>query len=334
MRITRYPTQSLDRTFLYSSLVQVALVIAVIVALLAVSLPARIASAAQSGASAAQMEVVIVPPRITIALGDDGALQSVTTSVFIGGTATPVSISADDLKALGAFGIPVPALGLDAATTGLLTGAGVEHIQVVKGADGMIEVYTNGTYTIGISLGEDQANYERVLGLVEGFTGFAIPLKDVVVPVVIASGGDVVITIGETTTAVREEGAPSGYVALEQQDVELMAKATVSYDADGNLSVLGMSAADLGVVGTELTPAIIALMQANGISQLNVKINNDGLALGSGGEMLAHVRLSGVAADHATGLAVISSLAPGADAMLPFLDLRDRIDVDLTVNLP
>jgi len=309
-------------------------VIAVIVALLAVSLPARIASAAQSGASAAQMEVVIVPPRITIALGDDGALQSVTTSVFIGGTATPVSISAKDLAALGAFGIPVPALGLDAMTTGLLTGAGVEHIQVTKGPDGMIEVYTNGAYTIGISLGEDQANYERVLALVEGFTGFAIPLKDVVVPVVIASGGDVVITIGETTMPVREEGAPSGYVALEQQDVELMAKATVSYDADGNLSVLGMSAADLGVVGTELTPAIIALMQANGISQLNVKINNDGLALGSNGEMLANVRLSGTAADHGTGLAVISQLAPGADAMLAYLDLRDRIDVDLTVNLP
>ncbi len=334
MRITRYPTQSLDRTFLYSSLVQVALVVAVIVALLAVTLPARIASAAQSNASAGQMEVVIVPPRITIALGDDGSLQSVTTSVFIGGTATPVSISAKDLAALGAFGIPVPALGLDAVTTGILTGAGVEHIQVVKGVDGSIDVYTNGVYTIGVNLGEDQANYERVLNLVEGFTGFAIPLKDVVVPVVIASGGDVVITIGETSTPVRAEGAESGYVALEQQDIQLMAKATVSYDADGNLSVLGMSAADLGVVGTELTPAIVALMTANGISQLNVKINNEGLELGSNGEMLANVRLSGVAADHGVGLAVISSLAPGADALLPFLDLRDRIDVDLTVNLP
>ena len=85
MRITRYPTQSLDRTFLNNSLVQVALVIAVIVALLAVTLPVRIASAAQSSASASQMEVVIVPPRITIALGDDGSLQSITTSVFIGG---------------------------------------------------------------------------------------------------------------------------------------------------------------------------------------------------------------------------------------------------------
>ena len=334
MRITRYPTQSLDRTFLYSSLVQVALVIAVIVALLAVSLPARIASAAQSSASAGQMEVVIVPPRITIALGDDGSLQSVTTSVFIGGTATPVSISAKDLAALGAFGIPVPALGLDAATTGMLTGAGVEHIQVVKGIDGSIDVYTNGSYTIGVNLGEDQANYERVLALVEGFTGFAIPLKDVVVPVVIASGGDVVITIGETTIPVRDEGAPSGYVALEQQEIELMAVATLSYDADGHLSVLGMSPAALGIAGTDLPANIIALMQANGISNLNVKINNDGLALSSNGEHLADVRLSGVAADHEVGLALIGQLAAGADSLLPFLDLRDRIDVDLTVNLP
>lgn len=329
MRITRYPTQSLDRTFLYSSLVQVALVIAVIVALLAVSLPARIASAAQSSASAGQMEVVIVPPRITIALGDDGSLQSVTTSVFIGGTATPVSISAKDLAALGAFGIPVPALGLDAATTGLLTGAGVEHIQVVKGVDGLIDIYVNGAYTIGVNLGEDQANYERVLALVEGFTGIAIPLKDVVVPVVIASGGDVVITIGETTMPVREEGAPSGYVALEQQEIELMAKANVSYDADGNLSVLGMSAADLGVVGTELAPSIVALMTANGISELNVKINNDGLSLGSNGEMLADVRLG-----DADALGILTAFAPQASLALPYLHLRDRIDVDLTVSLP
>ncbi len=329
MRITRYPTQSLDRTFLYSSLVQVALVIAVIVALLAVSLPARIASAAQSGASAAQMEVVIVPPRITIALGDDGALQSVTTSVFIGGTATPVSISANDLKALGAFGIPVPALGIDAMTLGLLTGAGVEHLQVVKGVDGLIDIYVNGAYTIGVNLGEDAANYERVLNLVEGFTGIAIPLRDVVVPVVLASGGDVVITIGESAIPVREEGAPSGYVGTEQQEIELMAKANVSYDADGNLSVLGMSAADLGVVGTELTPAIIALMTDNGISELNVKINNDGLSLGSNGEMLADVRLGG-----ADALGILTAFAPQASIVLPYLHLRDRIDVDLTVSLP
>ena len=329
MRITRYPTQSLDRTFLCSSLVQVALVIAVIVALLAVSLPARIASAAQSSASAAQMEVVIVPPRITIALGDDGSLQSVTTSVFIGGTATPVSISADDLKALGAFGIPVPALGIDAMTLGLLTGAGVEHLQVVKGVDGLIDIYVNGAYTIGVNLGEDAANYERVLNLVEGFTGIAIPLRDVVVPVVLASGGDVVITIGESAIPVREEGAPSGYVGTEQQEIELMAKANVSYDADGNLSVLGMSAADLGVVGTELTPAIIALMTDNGISELNVKINNDGLSLGSNGEMLADVRLGG-----ADALGILTAFAPQASIVLPYLHLRDRIDVDLTVSLP
>ena len=329
MRITRYPTQSLDRTFLYSSLVQVALVIAVIVALLAVSLPARIASAAQSSASAAQMEVVIVPPRITIALGDDGALQSVTTSVFIGGTATPVSISANDLAALSAFGIPVPALGLDAMTLGLLTGAGVEHLQVVKGVDGLIDIYVNGAYTIGVNLGEDAANYERVLNLVEGFTGIAIPLRDVVVPVVLASGGDVVITIGESAIPVREEGAPSGYVGTEQQEIELMAKANVSYDADGNLSVLGMSAADLGVVGTELTPAIIALMTDNGISELNVKINNDGLSLGSNGEMLADVRLG-----DADALGILTAFAPQASIVLPYLHLRDRIDVDLTVSLP
>ena len=329
MRITRYPTQSLDRSILYNSLVQVALVIAVIVALLAVSLPARIASAAQSSASASQMEVVIVPPRITIALGDDGSLQSVTTSVFIGGTATPVSISAKDLAALGAFGIPVPALGLDAATTGMLTGAGVEHLQIMKGADGMIDIYVNGAYTIGISLGEDQANYERVLNLVEGFTGFAIPLKDVLVPVVIASGGDVVLTIGESTVPVREEGAPSGYVGTEQQEVVLMAKASLSYDADGKLSVLGMSADELGVVGTDLAPSIIALMTANGISELNVKINNDGLSLGSNGEMLADVRLGG-----ADALGILSVLAPQASMVLPYLHLRDRIDVDLTVSLP
>ncbi len=329
MRITRYPAQSLDRTFLYSSLVQVALVIAVIVALLAVSLPARIASAAQSSASAAQMEVVIVPPRITIALGDDGSLQSVTTSVFIGGAATPVSIKAEDLGALAALGIAVPALGLDAVTTGMLTGAGVEHIQVVKGVDGMIDVYVNGAYTIGVNLGEDQANYERVLGLVEGFTGIAIPLKDVVVPVVIASGGDVVITIGESDIPVREEGAPSGYVGTEQQEIELMAKANVSYDADGKLSVLGMSAEDLGVVGTDLTPFILGLMQGAGISELNVKINNDGLALGSNGEMLADVRLG-----DADALGILTAFAPQASVALPYLHLRDRIDVDLTVSLP
>ncbi len=329
MRISRYPTQSLDRTFLYSSLVQVALVIAVVVALLAVSLPARIASAAQSSSSAAQMEVVIVPPRITIALGDDGSLQSVTTSVFIGGAATAVSISAKDLAALGAFGIPVPALGLDAATTGMLTGAGVEHIQVMKGANGMIDIYVNGAYTLGVNLGVEQANYERVLALVEGFTGVAIPLKSVVVPVVLASGGDVVITIGESTIPVREEGAPSGYVGTEQQEVQLMAKASVSYDADGNLSVLGMSAADLGVVGTELAPSIIALMTANGISELNVKINNDGLSLGSNGEMLADVRLG-----DADALGILGAFAPQASIVLPYLHLRDRIDVDLTVSLP
>ena len=329
MRITRYPTQSLDRTFLNNSLVQVALVIAVIVALLAVTLPVRIASAAQSSASASQMEVVIVPPRITIALGDDGSLQSVTTSVFIGGTATQVSISAKDLAALGAFGIPVPALGLDALTTGLLTGAGVEHLQIMKGADGMIDIYVNGAYTIGISLGEDQANYERVLNLVEGFTNIDIPLKEVLVPVVIASGGDVVLTIGESTIPVREEGAPSGYVGTEQQEVVLMAKASLSYDADGKLSVLGMSADELGVLGTDLAPNIIALMTDNGISELNVKINNDGLSLGSNGEMLADVRLGG-----ADALGILTALAPQASMILPYLHLRDRIDVDLTVSLP
>ena len=38
-----------------------------------------------------------------------------------------------------------------------------------------------------------QANYERVLSLVEGFTGYCYPLEGaLLVPVVIASGGDVV----------------------------------------------------------------------------------------------------------------------------------------------
>lgn len=330
MRITRYPTQSLDRTFLNSSLVQVALVIAVIVALLAVSLPARIASAAQSGASAAQMEVVIVPPRITIALGDDGALQSVTTSVFIGGEARAVGISAKDLAFLGGFGFPVEALRLDAMTTGLLTGAGVEHLQIVKGVDGMIDIYVNGAYTIGINLGEDQANYDQVLDLVSGFINFDIPLRDAVVPLVLASGGDVVITIGESTIPVREEGAPSGYVGTEQQEIELMAKASVSYDADGNLSVLGMTAESLGLGAVaNLTPEIVALMTDNGISELNVKINNDGLSLGSNGEMLADVRLGG-----ADALAILTAFAPQAGLALDYLHLRDRIDVDLTVSLP
>ena len=199
----------------------------------------------------------------------------------------------------------------------------------MKGADGMIDIYVNGAYTIGISLGEDQANYERVLNLVEGFTGFAIPLKDVLVPVVIASGGDVVLTIGESTIPVREEGAPSGYVGTEQQEVVLMAKASLSYDADGKLSVLGMSADELGVLGTDLAPNIIALMTDNGISELNVKINNDGLSLGSNGEMLADVRLGG-----ADALGILTALAPQASMVLPYLHLRDRIDVDLTVSLP
>ncbi|MDE2816004.1 MAG: hypothetical protein OXK81_04785, partial [Chloroflexota bacterium] len=79
----------------------------------------------------------------------------------------------------------------------------------------------------------------------------------------------------------------------------------------------------------ELAPAIIALMTNNGISELNVKINNDGLSLGSNGEMLADVRLG-----DADALGILTAFAPQASMVLPYLHLRDRIDVDLTVSLP
>ena len=96
--------------------------------------------------------------------------------------------------------------------------------------------------------------------------------------------------------------------ATEQQEIQLMAKANVSYDAEGrSLGAWyvccrpwrGWHRFGSGHPRTH--------DRTNGISQLNVKINNDGLSLGSNGEMLADVRLGG-----ADALGILTALAPQA----------------------
>ncbi len=339
MRITRYPTQALSRTFLYSSLVQVALVIAVIVALLVVSLPARIASAARSEAPAAQMEVQLVPPRLTVSLGADGLLESVETKVFLAGKAQPVSIGRSDLEALSKLGIAIPPIGLPAGQVQALQNAGVQHLDVVKGFDGTLDVYINGVFVAGIVLGTEQSNVGTVLGLVEDFTGFPIPLQNVLIPVVLASGADVVLKLpvagGVQAIPVRAEGAPSGYVPLPKKAAELMAKLVVSYDANGKLQVLGQPLdALVGMpTGTDLPTGVMAIMKKRGLNSLQVKVDNEGLSLNTGGKLLVGFRLGG-----ADALGILGKLSAAyglpVGGQLSLLNVRDRVDLDLTVNLP
>jgi len=176
-------------------------------------------------------------------------------------------IAFDEGGNLSIGGLSAASLGvegpiLDANTLGMLQSYGIENLQIATEPNG-IKLAMNGDPLPGISY--DSASLANVMPVLQGFAPDLVPTLESAMPMLQNADLDV---------AVSFTGEPIGELALSDLPVAL--------NADGTLSVFGVSAGS-----TPLVPAdLLAQLQATGVQQLNIEVGQDGLFLAADGQTL------------------------------------------------
>ncbi len=284
-------------------------------------------------------------PQATVQFGEGGSVSGVEVGMFLAGQQFNLSLSESELSQLGLGEI------LSASAIESLQAANLQHIQLIKGPGGDIDVYVNGGFALRVSVNYDQAALDKVISLVKGL-GYDVALPDLAVPLALAMLGTVAVDFpmadgaavvekfsGETSQPpdVPDATDPqypiligtvlSANGDLLVPDVVILENAAPLLEAIGlNLSMPGMLPAD----------TVTGLKDA-GLSTITIKLVPQGLDV-----YLDDVHaLTVFLGDEATleNLSTVAAAFAGAEAgdmlgsVAPFLVRRNEVAVDIVVNI-
>lgn len=293
--------------------------------------------AGETAAAAGPQDVVIDLPSLALDVAEDG-------SVSIGG----VNIS----ELAGGLGVPLE-LPITADQVQMLTGLGIQHIQVANEPDGLA-LLVNGQALPSLAWSrEELANIAQFAPQIPGL-GELLPILTqlgigVTLNLPVAAG------VERAPLAVSaEESAAAALAASQSEFAESIGElptitVPVTYADDGTYTVAGMSGdAWASLTGLDLfasltqRPEQIDFMQSRGIEQVDVKLDPEGLRILIDDAALPYIDLSGgklasvIELARSTGALNIPGLdAATLDTILSqFLPILTSANLDLSLRFP
>jgi hypothetical protein len=229
---------------------------------------------------------------------------------------------------------------MDKPTLDRLVGAGVQHIEARQTGAGL-EFLVNGKLMPHVSWTDDSlAEAGRMAG-VFNVSGAQTLVK--VLPIIRRLGLDVAVRLPKVQGAADIPLAPIGasvpLSATAPISPTAVVRAEITYDDNGNPSILGVSAADLAKLGInvpgQLSPDMIQKFKANDIQSLELRTKPDGLTVYVNNQALPTLQWNQQMLTNAADL--YSQLNPGQpyDVLIKMAPPFVRgADIDIVIHLP
>ncbi len=313
--------------------------------------PARLTSAEPiSGPGApperaeASIEVYGLPQAI-VQFGEDGSVSGVEVGIFLAGQQFNLSLSEGELSQLGLGEI------LSASAIESLKAANLQHVQLIKGPGGDIDVYVNGGFALRVSVNYDQAALDKVIALVKGL-GYDVAVPDLAVPLALAMLGTVAVDFPMADGAAAlekfsgETSQPPDVPDATDPQYPLLIGTVLSANGDllvPDVVILENAAPLLEAIGLNLSmpgmlPAdTVAGLKEAGLSTIIVKLVPQGLDI-----YLDDVHAMTVFLGDEATLANLTTVATAfagdevgemLDTVIPFILRRNEVAVDIVVNI-
>lgn len=284
-------------------------------------------------------------PQATVQFGDNGTISGVEVGVFLAGQQFNLGLSESELSQLGVGEV------LSASALESLQAANLQHIQLIKGPGGDIDVYVNGGFALRLSINYDQAALDKVIGLVKGL-GYDVVLPDLAVPIALAMIGTVAVDFPTADGAAAVEkfsgdtSQPPDTPGATNPQYPLTIGTTLSANGDllvPDVVILENTAPLLEAIGLNLSmpgmlPAdTVAGLKEAGLSTITVKLVPQGLDIYLDDIHALTVFLGDEAA--LENLALVASAFAGDEAgdmlgsVAPLLVRRNELAVDIIVNI-
>ena len=284
-------------------------------------------------------------PQATVQFGEGGSVSGVEVGMFLAGQQFNLSLSESELSQLGLGEI------LSASAIESLQAANLQHIQLIKGPGGDIDVYVNGGFALRVSVNYDQAALDKVISLVKGL-GYDVALPDLAVPLALAMLGTVAVDfpMADGAAAVEkfsgETSQPPDVPDATDPQYPILIGTVLSANGDllvPDVVILENAAPLLEAIGLNLSmpgmlPAdTVTGLKDAGLSTITIKLVPQGLDV-----YLDDVHaLTVFLGDEATleNLSTVAAAFAGAEAgdmlgsVAPFLVRRNEVAVDIVVNI-
>lgn len=284
-------------------------------------------------------------PQAGIQFAENGNISNIGVSVLLAGQQFDLSLSEDELSQLGLGEL------LSASAIESLQAANLQHIQIIKGPGGDIDVYVNGGFAVRVSVNYEQAALDKVIALVKGL-GYEVALPDLAVPLALAMIGTIAVDFPAADGAAAvdkfsgETSQPPDAPAATDPQYPLVIGTVL--DANGNLLVpdvviLENAAPLLEAIGLNLSmpgmlPAdTVSGLKDGGLSMITVKLVPQGLDIYLDD---VHAMTVFLGDDEALqNLSLVAAAFAGEEAgdmlatVTPFLVRRNEVAVDIIVDI-
>ncbi|MDE2840941.1 MAG: hypothetical protein OXM03_09970 [Chloroflexota bacterium] len=284
-------------------------------------------------------------PQATVQFGENGGLSGVEVSTFLAGQQFTLGLSEGEISQLGVGEI------LSASAIESLQAANLQHIQIIKGPGGDIDVYVNGGFALRVSVNYDQAALDKVISLVKGL-GYDVALPDLAVPLALAMIGTVAVDFptADGAAAVEkfsgETSQPPDVPGATDPQYPLLVGTVLNANGDllvPDVVILENTAPLLEAIGLNLSmpgmlPAdTVAGLKEAGLSTITVKLVPQGLDIYLDDIHALTVFLGDEAALQNLSLVAAAFAGDEAGDMLgsvaPLLVRRNELAVDIVVNI-
>ena len=284
-------------------------------------------------------------PQATVQFGENGGVSGIEVGVNLAGQQFNLALSEGELNQLGIGEV------LSASAIESLRAANLQHIQLIKGPGGDIDVYVNGGFALRVSVNYDQAALDKVISLIKGL-GYDVALPDLAVPLALAMVGTVGVNFptADGTAAIEmftgETSQPPDVPDATDPQYPLLIGTVL--DANGNLLVpdvviLENAAPLLEAIGLNLSmggmlPAdTVAGLKEAGLAMITIKLVPQGLDiyLDDVHAMTVFLGNEETLKNLTTVVAAFAGDEAGdmLDTVAPFLVRRNEVAVDIVVNI-
>ena len=284
-------------------------------------------------------------PQATVQFGEDGNISGVEVSMLLAGQQFNLGLSDSELSQLGVGEV------LSASAIESLKAANLQHIQLIKGPGGDIDVYVNGGFAVRVSVNYDEAALDKIIGLVKGL-GYEVVIPDLAVPLALAMIGTVAVDFPSADGAAAlekfsgEASQPPDTPDATNPQYPLTIGTVLNANGDllvPEVIILENAAPLLEAIGLNLSmpgmlPAdTVAGLKEAGLSTITVKLVPQGLDIYLDDVHALTVFLGDEEA--VQNLATVAAAFAGDEAgdmlgsVAPFLSRRNEVAVDIIVNI-